>query len=58
MHFKVFQKTLIENQRRSGYTKAVNFITILLKNGDKTMILCTQHIMKENLLLLKDLFGQ
>ena len=30
--------------------KGVNFITILLKNGCKTMIVsCIQHIMKENL---------
>ena len=38
--------------------KAVNFITVFLKNGYKTMILqCIQHIMKENLLFLKDLLG-
>ena len=38
--------------------QAVSFITILLKNGYKTMILlCIQHIMKENMLLLKDLLG-
>ena len=49
-------KNLIENQIRYGQTMAVNFITILLKNGYKTMILlCIQHIIKENLLLLKDL---
>ena len=36
--------------------KAVNVITILLKNGYSAMILlCIQHIMKENLLLLQDL---
>ena len=33
-----------------------NFIIIILKNGYKAMtLLCIQHIMKENLLLLKDL---
>ena len=36
--------------------KEVSFITTRLKNGYKTIILlCIQHIMKENLLLLKDL---
>ena len=39
-----------------GWKKALNFKTLFLKNGSKTMILlCVQHIMKENLLLLKDL---
>ena len=34
--------------------KGLNFIMLILKNGCKTMILlCIQHIMKENLLLLK-----
>ena len=38
--------------------KEVNFITTPLKNGYKTTILlCIQHIMKENMLLLKDLLG-
>ena len=38
-------------------TKTLNFTMLLLKNGCKIMILlCIQHIMKENLLLLKDLF--
>ena len=35
---------------------AVNFTAILLKNAYKKMILlCIQHITKENLLLRKDL---
>ena len=34
----------------------MSFITNLLKNGYKAMILlCIQHVIKENLLLLKDL---
>ena len=34
----------------------LNFIMLILKNACETMILlCIQHIMKENLLLLKDL---
>ena len=34
----------------------LNFIMLILKNGCETMILlCIQHIMKENLLSLKDL---
>ena len=38
--------------------KCSEFITILLKNGYKAMVLlCIQQIMKENLLLLKDLLG-
>ena len=56
MHFKVFLKNLTGNQIKYGQKKVVNSITILLKNGYKTMILlCIQHIMKEDLLLLKDL---
>ena len=36
--------------------KVLNFTTLLLKNGYKTIILlCIQHIMKEYLLLLEDL---
>ena len=36
--------------------KGLNFIMLILKNGCETMILlCIQHIMKGNLLLLKDL---
>ena len=38
MLFKILLKSPIENQIRYGYTKAVNFITILLKNSYKTMI--------------------
>ena len=39
-----------------GRIKGLNFIMLILKNGCETMILlCIQHIMKENLLLLKDL---
>ena len=39
-----------------GSTKALNFTMVFLKNGREIMILlCIQHIMKENLLLLKDL---
>ena len=35
---------------------ALNFTMLLLKNGCEIMILlCIQQIMKENLLLLKDL---
>ena len=56
--FQGILKILTENQIRYRWTKAVNFITILLKNGYKTMILlCIQHIMKENLLLQNDLLG-
>ena len=51
-----FQSILKKSNRKPNKIKAVNFITILLKNGYKTMILlCIQHIMKKNLLLLKDL---
>ena len=39
-------------------TRKTNYITVLLKIGCKTMVLlCIQHIMKENLLLRKDLLG-
>ena len=46
-----FQSILEQSNRKS---KALNLTTLLLKNGCKTMILCIQHITKENLLLLKD----
>ena len=47
-----FPSILEQSNRKS---KALNFTTLLLKNGCKTMILlCIQHITKENLLLLKD----
>ena len=56
MHFKVFLKSLTENQIKYGQIMAVNFTTAILKNGQKIMTLrCIQHIIKENLLLLKDL---
>ena len=49
MHFKVFQNILTVKQTRYEQTKTVSFITIILKNGCKTMILlCIQHIMTEN----------
>ena len=49
MLFKILLKNPIENQIRYGYTKAVSFIIILLKNGYKTMIwLCILHIVKEH----------
>ena len=41
---------------KKGISFGLNFTTFLLKNDCKTMILlCIQHIMKQNLLLLKDL---
>ena len=56
--FQSIFENSIENQIRYGLTKGVSFITILLKVGCKAMILlCIQHIMKENLLLLKYLLG-
>ena len=56
MLFKKYWKNPIENLLKYGLIKEVNFTIVLLKNGWKIMILgCTQHIMKENQLLLKDL---
>ena len=53
---KAFQNNQIENQIKYGQTKALNFTMLILKNGCETMILlCIQHTMKGNLLLLKDL---
>ena len=53
---KAFQIILKQSNRKSNKTKALNFIMLILKNSYETMILlCIQHIMKENLLLLKDL---
>ena len=53
-----FRSIFKKSNRKSNETKAVNYIIIILKNGYKTMILlCIQHIMKENMLLLKDLLG-
>ena len=57
-----FEKFLDDSKRKPNkiwVDKEVSFTTILLKNGYKaTIFLCIQHIMKENLLLLKDLLGQ
>ena len=54
-----FQSILKQSNRKPNkiwVDKALNFTTLLLKNGCKTMLLlCIQHIMKENPLLLKDL---
>ena len=59
---KAFQSILRKFNRKPSKKwvgKGVSSITILLKNGCKTMILlCIQHIMKENLLLLKYLLEQ
>ena len=56
MHFKKIFIVQKENQIKYGLTKVVNFTIMFLKNGQKTMTLvCIQHIMKENLLFLKDL---
>ena len=53
--FKTFQAVQKENQKKKKYgsIKAVNFITVLLKNG--SIYKSIQHTMKENLLFLKDL---
>ena len=54
---KAFQSILNQSNRKPN--KGLNFIMLILKNGCETMILlCIQHIMKENLLLLKDLLEQ
>ena len=37
MHFKVFQRVRKEKQAKYGSIKVENFVTILLKNGGKTM---------------------
>ena len=53
---KAFQIILKQSNRKPNKLKGLNFIMLILKNGYETMILlCIQHIMKENLLLLKDL---
>ena len=57
---KAFQIILKQSNRKPNKIwvdkGSVNFIMLILKNGCETMILlCIQHIMKENLLLLKDL---
>ena len=57
MHFRKYQMIQKESQIKYGQTEEVNFLIILLKNGYKIIILqCIQKIMKENLLLPKDLF--
>ena len=57
---KAFQIILKQsNSRKPNKIKGLNFTMLLLKNGCKIMILlCIQHIMKENLLLLHDLLGR
>ena len=54
-----FQKILYDSDRKQkkyALIKEDNFTIILLKNGWKIMILkCIQYIMKDGLLLLKDL---
>ena len=56
---KAFQSILKQSNRKPNkiwVDKALNFVMLILKNGCETMILlCIQHIMKENLLLLKGL---
>ena len=56
---KAFQNILKQSNRKPNKIsadKGSEFIMLVLKNGCETMILlCIQHIMKENLLLLKDL---
>ena len=53
---KSFQIILKQSNRKPNKLKGLNFIMLILKNGYETMILlCIQHIMKENLLSLKDL---
>ena len=56
---KAFQIILKQSNRKPNkiwVDKGSDFIMLFLKNGYKAMILlCIQHIMKENLLLRKDL---
>ena len=56
---KAFQIILKQSNRKPNkiwVDKGSDFIMLFLKNGYKAMILlCIQHIMKENLLLWKDL---
>ena len=56
---KAFQSILKQSNRKPNKIwadKGLDFIMLVLKNGCETMILlCIQHIMKENLLLLKGL---
>ena len=59
---KAFQSILKQSNRKPNeiwVDKGSEFITLILKNGcEKIILLCIQHIMKENLLLLKDLLEQ
>ena len=56
---KAFQSISKQSNRKPNkiwVDKDLNFIMLILKNGCETIILlCIQHIMKENLFLLKDL---
>ena len=56
---KAFQIILKQSNRKPNIIwvdKGSEFVMLILKNGYETMILlCIQHIMKENLLLLNDL---
>ena len=56
---KAFQIILKQSNRKPNkiwVDKGSEFYNAFFKNGCKTMILlCIQHIMKENLLLLRDL---
>ena len=56
---KAFQIILKQSNRKPNKIwvgKGLNFIMLILKNGcDAMILLCIQHIMKENLLLLKGL---
>ena len=53
---KAFQIILKQSNRKPNKKKGLNFMILILKSGCETMIfLCIQYIMKENLLLLKDL---
>ena len=46
------------NRIKYGQMKAMSFIIDQSNDSQKKMVLkCIQHIMKENLLLLKDSFG-
>ena len=57
--FQIILKESKKNLIKYGQTKQANFTIYLLKNGYEIIILkCIQHIMKENLLLLKDSLGQ
>ena len=54
--FQIISKQSNRKPNKIWQKKGLNFIMFILKNGCETMILlCIQHIMKGNLLLLKDL---